>query len=68
LFNPAVPEQLIAGRLRQASRTASPNRLLVRLADECLQRNGRMVAAIDEIGRGEPVMEAVPFVLSTHFE
>lgn len=66
-FNPGVPEQLIARRLREASRTASPNRLLVQLADECLERKGRMVDAIDAIGRGEPAMEAVPFVLSTRF-
>jgi predicted protein tyrosine phosphatase len=38
--------------LRAASPTATPNARLVRLADAALERNGRMNAAITEIGRG----------------
>ena len=68
VLNPGTSEQLIARRLRQASPTATPNRLLVQLADECLGRQGRMLAAVEEIGRGEMAAEARPFVLSTRFE
>jgi predicted protein tyrosine phosphatase len=66
-LNPAVPEQIIAAQLRAASPTATPNRLLVHLADVYLARNGRMTAAVEAIGRGEPAIEARPFVLSTRF-
>ena len=42
-INPDAPEELIATRLRQASPTAYPNRLMIRLADAALGRRGRMV-------------------------
>jgi predicted protein tyrosine phosphatase len=45
-------ERPIAEGLRRASPVATPNRLLVSLADDLLVRNGRMVDAIDAIGRG----------------
>lgn len=63
-INPEVPEDLIASRLRAASPTAYPNRLIIRLADQALGRKGRMVGAIDRIGRGLVASEAVPFFLS----
>ena len=62
-LNPDVPEELIARRLRQASPTATPNRLIVAIADDLLGRQGRMVDAIAGIGAGEPATEAVPFHL-----
>jgi len=64
-LNPEVPEDLIARRLRRASPTASPNRLIVSIADDLLGRQGRMVDAIAAIGAGEPASEAVPFHLAT---
>ena len=45
-INPEVSEELIAVRLRDASPTAYPNRLIIQLADAALGRNGRMVRAI----------------------
>jgi predicted protein tyrosine phosphatase len=63
-LNPAVPEHVIAHRLRQASPSATPNPLMVRLADDALGRKGRMVDAIEAIGRGEILTEASPFALS----
>jgi predicted protein tyrosine phosphatase len=62
-INPGVPEELIARRLREASPTAFPNPLIIRLADQALGRKGRMVRAIESIGRGAIVTEAVPFSL-----
>jgi predicted protein tyrosine phosphatase len=63
-INPGVAEELIARRLREASPTAYPNRLMIRLADVALGRGGRMVQAIEAIGRGVVAVEAVPFSLA----
>ena len=62
-INPDAPEERIAWALREASPTAHPNRLMVRLADEALARSGRMVEAVERIGRGAPAHEGVPFSL-----
>jgi predicted protein tyrosine phosphatase len=62
-LNPVAPEALIARLLREASPTAFPNRLMVGLGDAALAREGRMLAAVQAIGRGEIVGEAMPFSL-----
>jgi predicted protein tyrosine phosphatase len=62
-LNPRRDEAAIARELRHASPTATPNALIVSLADQMLGRAGRMVAAIDAIGRGEMAYEGVPFRL-----
>jgi predicted protein tyrosine phosphatase len=62
-LNPRREELAIARELRRASVTASPNLRIVSLADAMLGRDGRMVAAIDAIGRGEMAYEANPFRL-----
>lgn len=53
----------IARELRARSPTATPNRLLVEIADRLLARDGRMVEAVAAIGRGEDCFEGVPFAL-----
>jgi predicted protein tyrosine phosphatase len=63
VLNPRRDEWAIARALRQASVTATPNPRIVSLADRMLGRDGRMVAAIDSIGRGEMAYEADPFRL-----
>ncbi len=60
---PERDEREIAKRLRAASRFATPNSRLVAIADRMLERNGRMIEAIAEIGRGEMAVEGVPFAL-----
>jgi predicted protein tyrosine phosphatase len=62
-LSPDEDERLLAQRLRQASPIATPNQLMVRLADGVLGRKGRMVTAIDAIGRGTDAFEGKPFVL-----
>jgi predicted protein tyrosine phosphatase len=62
-LNPDRDESDIAQALRQASPTATPNIRIVSLADRLLGRNGRMVAAIETIGRGILADEAAPFRL-----
>jgi predicted protein tyrosine phosphatase len=56
-------ERDIAVELRRRSPSATPNRLMVRLADDLLQRDGRMVEAIDGIGRGAEAREGEPYAL-----
>lgn len=63
-LNPDTSEPLIAHLLRQASDTAAPHRQMVALADQLLQRGGRMVGAIDVIGPGLPSAEGRPFSLA----
>lgn len=60
---PQRDEFAIARSLRAASPTASPNALLVALADRALGRRGRMSEAIAEIGRGQDCFEGQPFAL-----
>jgi predicted protein tyrosine phosphatase len=62
-LTPSRPESEIADAVRRASHTATPNRRLVAIADAMLKRDGRMVAAIERIGRGSDCYEGVPFVL-----
>lgn len=62
-LDPARDERALASILRERSPTATPNRRLVELADDRLRRGGRMVAAIEAIGRGEDCFEGVPFAL-----
>jgi predicted protein tyrosine phosphatase len=62
-LNPNRDEMAIAAALRRASATATPNARIVSLGDRVLGRDGRMVAAIDAIGRGALAYEADPFRL-----
>ena len=62
-LNPQRDELGIAQALRRASPTATPNIRIVSLADRLLGRDGRMVAAIETIGRGCLAEEAAPFRL-----
>ena len=60
-LNPHRDEISIARQIRAASPIASPNRLIVGLADKELGRNGRMLRALDEMGPGSMLVEGKPF-------
>lgn len=60
---PDRDEAEIARALRAAAPSATPNALFVALADRMLDRDGRMIAAIAEIGRGAEAFEGEPFRL-----
>lgn len=60
---PERDEAELAQTLRRLSPSATPNARLVRHADALLGRNGRMVAAIEAIGRGAYAFEGTPFKL-----
>ncbi|MGB7036163.1 MAG: protein-tyrosine phosphatase family protein [Xanthobacteraceae bacterium] len=62
-LNPLRTEASIAQALRHASPTATPNIRIVSLADRLLGRDGRMIAAVETIGRGVLAAEATPFRL-----
>lgn len=63
LFNPEASEMELAQKLRAASPIATPNPLIVNAADKLLQRDGRMVEAVDAIGRGQSAWEGNVFTL-----
>jgi len=56
-------EAEIADELRRRSPYVTPNRLMVKLADEMLGRDGRMSEAIARIGRGAETAEGEPYQL-----
>jgi predicted protein tyrosine phosphatase len=60
---PRRDEAELADTLRRLSPSATPNPLLISMADAMLGRDGRMVAAIKAIGRGADAFEGVPFSL-----
>jgi predicted protein tyrosine phosphatase len=62
-LNPRRAEVEIAKDIRRLSPTATPNILIVHLADRILGRDGRMVAAVEAIGRGVACYEGHPFRL-----
>jgi predicted protein tyrosine phosphatase len=60
-LNPHREEIAFARQIRDASPMASPNRLIVSLADQALGREGRMLRALDEIGPASMMVEGRPF-------
>jgi predicted protein tyrosine phosphatase len=62
-INPDLQEEALANELRRRAPSATPNPRLVALADDKLQRGGRMVSAIRAIGRGEDAFSGTPFIL-----
>jgi len=63
LNNPESDEATLARILRKASPSASPNKLIIHLADNMLGRNGRMVEAVETIGRGASAWQGAVFSL-----
>jgi predicted protein tyrosine phosphatase len=64
LLDPQGDETELAENLRRASPSASPNPMLIALADAALGREGRMRRAIADIGRGADAFEGAPFQLA----
>src|ERR1700744_2087519 len=60
-LNPHRDEIAIASHIRAGSPIASPNRLIVSLADAALGREGRMLRALDEMGPGNLTTVGQPF-------
>lgn len=64
---PEIEEAKIAEALRKASASATPNPLLVRLADDIMGRKGKMVDAVASIGKGVYAYPGSPFELGLKF-
>ncbi len=60
-LRPDFDEEALARQLRSLSPTATPNARLVAVADDMLGRKGRMIRAIEAIGRGADTFEGTPF-------
>jgi predicted protein tyrosine phosphatase len=60
-------EHDIADELRRRAPFATPNALMVAIADNLLQRSNRMVEAIVRIGRGAEAFQGSPYVLPISF-
>ncbi|MCY6381449.1 tyrosine phosphatase family protein [Hoeflea prorocentri] len=60
-LNPHNDEVVLAQELRKRSPSATPNARMIMLADRVLSRDGRMVEAIRDIGRGADAYEGEPF-------
>jgi predicted protein tyrosine phosphatase len=63
VVNPQRDEAQIARAIRNASPTAMPNMRIVTLADRLLGRDGRMVAAVRQMGPGVMAYASEPFRL-----
>ncbi|WP_337266462.1 tyrosine phosphatase family protein [Oryzifoliimicrobium ureilyticus] len=59
---PDLAEEEIAVRLRAASPFATPNSRIIEIADSLLGRQGRLVRAVQGIGRGKEADGNAPFV------
>ncbi|MCU4178934.1 tyrosine phosphatase family protein [Bosea sp. BH3] len=62
-LKPDRDEEEAADALRGAAPSATPNIRLVTLADAALGRRGRMIRAIERIGRGADAFEGTPFAM-----
>ncbi|MBM2712106.1 tyrosine phosphatase family protein [Mesorhizobium caraganae] len=60
---PKRDEAELAQTLRKLSPSATPNPRLIAVADTLLSRQGRMIEAIEAIGRGADAFEGTPFVV-----
>jgi predicted protein tyrosine phosphatase len=57
--NPHVDELAIATLLTQASPIARPNKTLIRIADNAMERKGRMIGAMERLLRDLPAIDVV---------
>lgn len=66
-LNDKAAEATIAHTIRIASKTAHPNALMIRLADDILDRNGRMIAAIEALSPSVASMEACSYSIVSYY-
>jgi len=63
ILRPDEDEMVLARALRLASTSATPNRLITAKVDSALGRQGRMLRAVESIGRGADAYSGSPFIL-----
>ncbi|MEP1205876.1 MAG: protein-tyrosine phosphatase family protein [Rhizobiaceae bacterium] len=64
-LNPEQDMTGLAEKLRRSSPSATPNSLMIALADEQLELNGRLSSAIAAIGRGAEASQGTPFSIAS---
>lgn len=64
LFNPTLSENDLAASLRALSPSATPNKRLIKLADDYFGSEGRMIDSIENIGRGADAFEGNIFSIA----
>jgi predicted protein tyrosine phosphatase len=63
VLRPEADEMELAWELREASPSATPNRMITSQVDQLLSREGKMLKAVEAIGRGANAYEGTPFIL-----
>lgn len=63
ILRPQEDEMALASELRAASPSATPNRSIITKVDNALGREGRMLRAVESIGRGAEAFEGSAFTL-----
>ncbi|KAA1177925.1 protein tyrosine phosphatase [Rhizobium tropici] len=63
-IRPEEDDLMLVRRLRTSSPFATPNARLIAIGDDLLGRQGRLIAAVKEIGRGADADGNAPFMLS----
>ncbi len=63
VLRPDADEMDLALELRAAAPSATPNRMITAQVDQLLKRDGRMLKAVEAIGRGANAFEGTPFIL-----
>ncbi len=63
ILRPNSDEMELAQELRTASPSATPNKMITSQVDQLLGRKGRMLNAVESIGRGANAYEGKPFIL-----
>lgn len=63
VLRPNADEKALAQELRTSSPSATPNRMITYQVDQLLGRRGRMLEAVESIGRGANAYESAPFIL-----
>ena len=65
-LRPDLSADAIANHLRAVAPFATPNALMVSLADEQLGRSGTLIRAVQEIGRGADTSRGIAFEIDPH--
>lgn len=62
-IDPQLDDFALVKALRSASEFANPNKRMVELADKLIQRGGKLVEAVKQIGHGKKADLSPPFIL-----
>ncbi len=67
-LNQSASEAGLAAVMRAAAPHAHPNRLMIKIADELMGRNGRLIDAVEQMGPGQITWEGEVFSVPVYPE